>query len=58
MKKVLKCSECKHLIDNTCSLKHYENGERYVICSINHFNGKLQIKTAPRWCPLKRGKTC
>lgn len=34
---------------------HYKNGEKYIICSINSITGKLQIKTSPRWCPMKVG---
>lgn len=36
-----------------CTLMHYKDGSDYVICSINKLDGTLNMKTSPRWCPMK-----
>lgn len=60
MTRVHKCKDCTYRIENTCQLRHYDNGDRYVIASASAFDGsygnRLAIKTSPRWCPLKEGK--
>lgn len=55
-----KCTECKHRVDNTCSIKQYDNDQPYVIAPISAFDGsfgnRLMIKTSPRWCPIRHSE--
>ncbi|MEG0411219.1 MAG: hypothetical protein RR538_09720, partial [Erysipelotrichaceae bacterium] len=55
-----KCSECDHRFKNECNAKKYETGDPYIIGPASAFDGsygnRLQMKTSPRWCPLRGEK--
>lgn len=67
---VMKCKDCEYLSHgkssttsrDTFSCTHAEafgdekpwSGERLIAHAIDKHSSELPIKTAPRWCPLKR----
>ena len=57
---MIRCKDCLYRKDNTCLRIKYNDGpckgQPMVICSKNTIRPtELQIKTSPRWCPLKEG---
>lgn len=57
----MKCKECEFRSDNRCLKKRYDHepykGQPIVIYvkNMNHPD-EVQVKTRPRWCPLKELK--
>lgn len=56
---MIRCKDCRYRKDNRCSKKLYDSGTykgNPVVIYVKNMNhpDEVQVKTRPRWCPLKK----